>query len=328
MSGEQEEFGWWDGDGQFYEVELDEEYTEKLNAQVMRRFGSGGVRPATHVSDLLYCLKKAHQQKKYPQFVEAPSKNTILTWAMGLIFEDTVAEGQIQERVAFCFKCDSAFRINSDNQLIVPAHICPWNTGEGIVSLSEGKEHVFCPVCEHQTGERLLIGTADYIFEDMCHEVKQTRKSRRQGVEGADWWIEQLITYIWLHQELTGSETANGRIVTNWLMGSYDRAKKGEKPKPPAAALDAFRVTFPQEAIDAWKVEIKRRKDIAEGEEVPEAKSLYPFECSGCSVGRAVACEGYVWKMGDSGVEVDMTEEEIKEREEANDTSLSDNEDV
>ena len=304
MSSEAE---WWDSPEPFYKVELDEEYTEKLNKQVMRRFGSGGVRPATHVSDTLYCLRKAHQQKKYPQFVEAPSSNTILTWALGLIFEDTVAEGQTQERVAFCFKCDCAYWINNDGQLL---------EGAIIHELPEEGEHVSCRVC----GSRFLVGTADYIYEDICHEVKQTRKSRRQGVEGANWWIEQLITYVWLHRTLTGSETKDGRIITNWLMGSYDRAKKGEKPRPPNAALDAFRLSFSEEALDKWKIEIKRRKDIVEGEETPAALPLYPFECSGCSIGKATACEGYIWKM-ENGIEIEMSEEEIEERRKANEDS-------
>jgi hypothetical protein len=308
MSSEAEEHGWWDSPEPYYKLELDEEYTEKLNNQVLRRWGSSGVRPATHISDLLYCLKKAHQQKAHPDWAEEPGKNTILTWALGLIFEDTISEGITQERIAFCYKCDTAFWINGAGQLFVPEHMCA--VGEGLIELPEGGEHVFCPLCE----DRLLVGTTDYIFEDMVHEVKQTRKSQRKGVEDAPWYIEQLLTYTWLHQELTKSTNTQGRIVVNWLMGRYGESRVNYKPKPPSAALDAFRLTFPQEAIDAWKWEMKRRKDITEAEDIPPALPNYDFECAGCGIGRATACENFIWKVNDEGEEVVMTDEEIKER--------------
>lgn len=276
-----------------YDVVYDEEYTAQLRAEVTAKFaGSSGSRPATHLSDLLYCLRKSWGKLHLPtdEWQSEGEGNDdegdpLLSWLQGLQFEDLVSKGQRQVARAFCFKCNVVS--------VVGTELGPDGSYQ---------ERATCPVC----GERWLVATPDFIVDEIVHESKQTRKSQRKGPRDAPWWIEQLAGYILFRRIMAGPLTRDhhswGRLVVNWLMGDYGSRKKGTKPRPPRSALDAFRVVFPKTDApwQTWLEELRERKRIIEGPDQPPLDMVrsprYPqFECSSCPVGRALECPAFIW---------------------------------
>jgi hypothetical protein len=96
------------------------------------------------------------------------------------------------------------------------------------------------------------------------------------------------------------------------MMGDYGSRRKGMKPVPPRAALDAFKIVFDPESLEPWVEELHRRARIVEGEEMPpltgmgegfaplatwtdERSPAYEWECGSCDVGQAMGCENYKW---------------------------------
>ena len=146
------------------EITYDHEYTAHLNSSVQDRYGSTTKRVGTHISDLLYCLRKGWGKHHVPeeQWSQAdPDDDPMVMWAQGLQFEDLVGTGEPQQPWAYCFTCRAVSA--------VPAPL-------------EGIEKATCGVC----GNRWLIGTPDYRVPDgqgnhIIHESKQTRKSQRPG---------------------------------------------------------------------------------------------------------------------------------------------------
>ena len=269
-----------------HEIQFDAEYTEQLREEVLARYPTSGPRNATHVSDLLYCLRKSWKIKK--QAIEGKTEElsdaTALTFMGGLDFERLVEKGDTQSSMAYCFKCAGL-------------------SGAGPRG-ADGMEKANCPVCN----ERWLIFTPDWIEQGVVHESKQTRKSSRSGPASAPWWIDQLRSYIALYR-LGGKNVASyGRLVVNWLMGDYGSRKKGIQPRGPQAGLDTFKVIFKEGFEAPWRAELRRRKEIVEGEEMPELSGMlehkialspqWDFECASCPVGEEIECERYIWRDG------------------------------
>lgn len=287
-----------------YEIQYDHEYTERLNQRVRDKYGSSGPRNATHASDLFFCLRKAWlKQQVLLGNLDVPEEDldvgddTILTWSGGLMFEDLVSEGELQLASTYCWTCSAVGRMP--------------NRAPG------EPEQAHCPVCQN----RWLVFTPDYIADGIVHEAKETRKSRRQGPANAPWWMDQLRTYFAFAKKAGWTTAPYARIVVKWLMGDYGRKKKGLRPLPPSAALDAFRVVFDEERLPEWLVELRRRAVITEGFMMPplngmgggdEQSPAYNWECSSCLVGKAAGCEMYKWDDDDkeiTGVEVEVVDD-------------------
>ena len=277
------------------EITFDHEYTEKLHNKVAAKFGSDKPRNATHASDLYTCLLKAWLKKHIPREEWLGEDDPLLMWGQGLMFEDLVSEGDRQKPMAYCFKCVAVSSPSRD---------------------VNGMEQDVCPVCN----TRWLIGTPDYKVDGVIHEAKQTKKSQRRGPSDAPWWIEQLATYILFQRRATPSDPPTwGRIVANWLMGDYGDKRKGFRPRPPTSALDAFRVTFLDDAFwPEWESELARRKGIVEGDERPLLSfpgdvlvdsPRFSWECSSCQVGKVGGCPNWVWD--DAGREIVEEGEEV-----------------
>lgn len=274
-----------------FEIIYDHEYTQHLNDRIRAKFRTSGMRNATHASDLFYCLRKAWWKRLHLDEEDETHVDLLLTWMLGLLFEDLVTEGEPQKASAYCWQCGVVNRI---------------------LGTPPGKREVeTCPEC----GERWLIFTPDYIVDGVVHEVKQTRKSRRRGPQDAPWWIDQLRTYFAFARVAGWSPSPYARLVACWLMGDYGSRRKGEKPRPPNAALDAFKVVFKPETLEPWMVELRRRARITEGTDVPpltgmgggdEQSPAYEWECPSCPMGKAGECEMYKWD--EDGKEKDDSE--------------------
>jgi hypothetical protein len=261
------------------EILYDAEYTAQINDRIRSRFPSGP-RNATHASDCFYCLRKAWRKRQLPEGEREPDDELLLTFLGGLLFEDLVTEGEPQRTSAYCWTCQTVNRV--------------------LRADPNDPEPETCGVC----GNRWLLFTPDYIADGVIHEVKQTRKSRRRGPADAPWWIDQLRTYFAFAQRAGWVTAPYARLVVNWMMGDYGSRRKGMKPVPPRAALDAFKIVFDPKSLEPWMEELHRRARIVEGEEVPpltgmgegeERSPAYEWECGSCDVGRAMECENYRW---------------------------------
>jgi len=279
-----------------YNILYDHEYTEKLNSHIRSKYGAKSQRNATHVSDLLYCLRKAWLKKQAGMAGEEDvDDDLLLTWAGGLMFEDIVQPGgDKQVRLAYCFHCRTV--------------------ANPPTTLPDEPEADKCTIC----GKRWMVGTIDYVLNGIPYEVKQTRKSRRRGPEDAPWWVEQLMSYLLMLKRGHRTDSNWGGIVANWLMGDYGSRKKGEIPRPPRSALDAFQVVFEEGFEDEWETELSRRKSILEGPDLPALNGMagledarspaYHWECSSCPVGYAAGCEMFLWD-ADGRLEEGLVEE-------------------
>jgi hypothetical protein len=293
-----------------YTIEYDFEYTEYSNQRVRDKYGSSGPRNATHASDLFFCLRKAWlKQAILRGDIEATvdgdeisdatldvGDDTILTWSGGLMFEDLVSEGERQPASTYCWTCGAVGRMPNKAP------------GE--------PEQAHCPVCRN----RWLVFTPDYIANGIVHEAKETRKSRRQGPANAPWWMDQLRTYFAFAKQAGWTTAPYARLVVKWLMGDYGRKKKGLRPLPPSAALDAFRIVFDEDRLSEWLVELRRRSAITEGSKLPPLNGMgsgseqvpaYDWECSSCLVGKAAGCEMWKWDADDkeiTGVELEVVD--------------------
>lgn len=263
------------------EIIYDHATTAALQERITALMRGGPNRVATHLSDLLYCLLKAWGKHHVPQDqwrVVDDDDDPVFMWLQGLQFESLVSEGQRQRVTAYCFKCRAV------------------STVPTVLAGTDEPSH--CPVCD----ERWLVGTPDYIVNEIIYEAKQTRKSQRRGPQDAPWWLEQIAGYVLMERKRTNADTYWGRLVVNWIMGDYGEKRKGYRPKPPRSALDVFIVRFPQEKEwwQAWEEELLRRKAVTEGPEPPPFLNnpdvpRYEWECPSCSVGEALSCPNFVW---------------------------------
>lgn len=261
------------------EIIYDAEYTAQINDRIRSRFPSGP-RNATHASDCFYCLRKAWRKRQLPEDDRQPDDELLLTFLGGLLFEDLVTEGEPQRTSAYCWTCGTVNRV--------------------LRAGPNEPEPEACGVC----GNRWLLFTPDYIADGIIHEVKQTRKSRRRGPADAPWWIDQLRTYFAFAKRAGWVTAPYARLVVNWMMGDYGSRRKGMKPEPPRAALDAFKIVFDPDSLEPWMEELRRRARIVEGERMPplngmgegdERSPAYEWECPGCDVGEAMECPMYKW---------------------------------
>ena len=291
------------------EITYDKEYTDVLVNNIVERYGGSGVRrTGTHVSDLLYCLMKAWGKHNIPedQWLEEDIEDSpMLMWSQGLQFEDLIGTGQPQVPTAYCPSCNA-----------VSAVPLPTIHADGT-----HEEVSKCSVCH----DRWIIGTPDYRNEEIIHEAKQTRKSQRRGLDNAPWWIEQLQSYILFDHIRNPDVPIWGRLVVNWLMGDYGSKRKGERPRPPRSAIEAFKVKFTADELILWRDELLRRKSIVEGAEMPaltgmgvgdaiegmgERSPAYDWECSSCPVGKALHCENWLWDDDDNEIILGGTDED------------------
>ena len=287
-----------------YTIIYDSAYTEQLNAKVRDQYGPKHDRSGVHATDLLYCLRKAWGKRRVPS-ADQPELDdeTILTWSGGLMFEDLISEGKRQKMAAYCFTCRTVSRV--------------------VPPVRGGTEPTHCSLC----GNWWLLFTPDYIADDMIHEVKQTRKSRRRGPEDAQWWMDQLRTYTLFANKAGWTGQYIARVVVNWIMGDYGRKKKGLRPLPPKSALDAYLVVFKKGFEAAWESELLRRMTIVLNEGMPVLTGMgeefgadgispaYEWECPTCPVGKALGCERWLWGdddrvIGTVGEEVDDSDED------------------
>ena len=85
-------------------ITRDDEYRGVLIDRLKQQMGTGVRRSGVHVSDLVFCTRKAWAEKTM-EYIGEVSERTLLTWLRGLSHEALVSEGVEQVRAGYCFTC-------------------------------------------------------------------------------------------------------------------------------------------------------------------------------------------------------------------------------
>lgn len=268
-------------------IEADPEYRRRILNEQREKMGGGKKRSGTHVSDLIFCVRKAWAERKL-DFAEQVPDETILLWVRGLSHEDLIADGPEQIRGGYCFQCRKMY---------------PWSPE---IADRDGR----CAECN----EVLLIGTIDWVLLESSDgenlddfspvEMKSTLKSSRKTLYDMPWYADQLKTYMAMHGR------TSGKIAILHNNGDYSRDNpdiRGSGPKP---ELNTYRLQWRDpSAADNWLAEMHERKMSLEGPTLPpldHRSPAYDYICDYCVVGETLpdgtTCERFPWVKQPSGV--------------------------
>lgn len=255
-------------------ITQDPEYRRKLLDEQRSRMGVGIRRAGIHVSDLVFCTRKAWAER-VSEFSEEIDDNTVLTFTRGLSHEDLLAEAVNQVRTGFCFVCQENYPMDPQ--------------------LAETQQ---CPVC----GDTLLVGTIDWVAIEGDDygpvEMKSTLKSARKKLaEDMPWYLDQLKSYMFMHGR------SRGRVCILHIMGDYARGNEDERGNGPRAELIVYSCEWSSEyEREAWGRVLGRRKAQVESSLVPPLSPDAPahaYICDYCIVGEMLptgqACERWPW---------------------------------
>ncbi len=233
-------------------IEPDPAYGKRVLNSLRERLGVGGQRrPGVHVSELVFCLRKAWHERRRPELLTSDS--TVLTWARGLSHEALFATSDATQVVyGHCFTCGHKVRDHSGDV-----------------------ESEACPVC----GSEMLFGTIDWIDDGIAVEAKSTMKSSKATLHDMLWYADQALSYAWL------AEMPEARVVVFHVMGDW----KPGTPEPVLATYKVSFESEEERA--RWGETLKRRyavvlqdREPALGPEAP----VYDWMCSYCKI---VTCE-------------------------------------
>lgn len=268
-------------------VRPDPEYRRRILREQREKMGAGKRRTGLHVSDLIFCTRKAWAERTMDYAEDVPDE-TILLWVRGLSHEDLIADGVEQVRAGYCFRC---------------LRLHPWAPD---VADRGGR----CPQC----GDTLMVGTIDWVMMESTDgenlddftpvEMKSTLKSARKSLADMPWYADQLKTYMAMHSR------ARGRIAILHVMGDYTRDNpdiRGGGPKP---ELNVYELEWRDpSAPKNWLIEMGERKKWVEGDVKPPLDSRSPahdYICDYCNIGELLPdgtqCERWPWVKQPSGV--------------------------
>lgn len=267
-------------------IRPDPEYRARILREQRDKMGAGKRRTGLHVSDLIFCVRKAWAERVTNWAEDVPDE-TILLWVRGLSHEDLIANGPEQIRGGYCFNC---------NRLI------PW--GPLVADTNR------CPQCN----ETLLVGTIDWVMMESSDgenlddytpvEMKSTLKSSKKTLADMPWYADQLKTYMAMH----GRD--RGRIAILHIMGDYTFGNpdiRGNGPKP-ELHVDEILWRDPVAQLN-WLAEMHHRKIEVEGVTMPPLDSrspVYDYICDFCNIGEKLPdgseCPRWPWKKQPSGV--------------------------
>lgn len=263
-------------------ITRDDSYRRKLLDEQRSRMGVGVRRTGLHVSDLVFCTRKAWAER-VTEFVGDIDDTTVLTFVRGLSHEDLFASALDQIRSGFCFQCQ-----------------------QNLAMSPEIAETQRCPDC----GERLLVGTIDWVeiteggvIEPV--EMKSTLKSARKDlVDDMPWYLDQLKSYLFMHGQ------KSGYVCVLHIMGNYAREDPDVRGNGPKPELVTYRCEWQSEdERTAWGQVLARRaawvqQDMGKpplGEDSP----AHNYICDYCTVGQMLPdgteCERFPWVKLDDG---------------------------
>lgn len=259
-------------------VEEDVDLYERVVSRMRERMGVDRPRPGTHVSEVIYCLRKAWALRDIgDQRVDVLGQTgdeTVFVWVVGHSHEAIFGQGSIRGK-----------SIVKDGLWYTPDFFAePPNL---IEQIDEDKWE--------------LADLTDEEFEHIAKltEMKSTRASGKKRMDDGEMqhYLDQVASYA------AAEDRRDAWVWVFHLNGDYyhqttEGKSKGAGPK---AMLRLWHLKFQKDEQERWWNELLRRKAIVEGPEMPPASPHYEWECGYCPVRETINCKGGTeWQLAQS----------------------------
>lgn len=261
-------------------IEEDTELYERVVSQMRERMGVDTKRPGDHVSDLIYCLRKAWVKKHVvgddvKELLGDTPDETAFVWIIGHSHEAIFGQGSIrgksQTKDGIWYTPDFFAEPATVRELMEAT----WPTDV----TDEAAAEVF----------RTMPNEAFYEIGKLT-EMKSTRASANKRLDEGEMqhYIDQVAAYA----------AAEGReevwIWVFYIMGNYYHQTKEGKASGagPKAMLRLWKLTFDERTRRLWWETLIHNKEIVNGMKMPPAAPKYDWECGYCQVRELIQCEG------------------------------------
>lgn len=250
-------------------VEEDVELYERIVGAMRERMGIDRPRPGIHVSELIYCLRKAWVLRDIGDnrvdVLGQTGDETVFVWVVGHSHEAIFGQGSVRGK-----------SVLKDGIWYTPDFFAePPNLVEEI---------------EQGRYEMADLDNDEFFKVSKLTEMKSTRASANKRMDDGEMqhYLDQAASYA----------AAEGRQdVWVWvfhLNGDYYHQTTEGKAKGagPKAILRLWHAKFTQEELDRWWSTLLERKQELEGPAMPPAAPRFEWECGYCPVRETINCEG------------------------------------
>jgi hypothetical protein len=244
-------------------VEEDTELYERVVARMKERMGVDRPRPGIHVSELIYCLRKAWQLRQIGDdrvnVLGETGDETVFVWVVGHSHEAIFGQGSVR----------------------------------GKSELKDGIWYTPDFFAEPADLIELLESTdEDFFTAGKLTEMKSTRASAKKRLDEGDMehYKDQLASY------MAAEGRTEGWIWVFHINGDYYHQTTEGKGKGagPKSILKLWHLVFDKRELDRWWETLRANKVILEGTDMPPAAPSFEFECGYCPVRELINCEGGV----------------------------------
>ena len=252
-------------------VEEDIELYERVVSSMKERMGVDRPRPGIHVSELIYCLRKAWQLRQIGDnrinTLGETGDETVFVWVVGHSHEAIFGQGSVRGK-----------SVLKDGIWYTPDFFAEPET---VRDLMERADFVDADPEEYAEA---------FFAAGKLTEMKSTRASARKRMDDGELqhYLDQTASYA----------AAEGRtdawIWVFHIMGDYyhqttEGKKRGAGPK---ASLKLWHLKFDQRELARWWETLLHRKEILEGDDMPPPAPAFEWECGYCPVRELIACPG------------------------------------
>ena len=250
-------------------VEEDLELYQRVVGAMRERMGVDRPRPGVHVSELIYCLRKAWALREIGDnrvnVLGETGDETVFVWIVGHSHEAIFGQGSVRGK-----------SVLKDGIWYTPDFFAePPNLIEQI-----------------EQGEYNLADLSNEEFFNIgkLTEMKSTRASAKKRMDDGEMqhYLDQTASY------LAAEGRLEGWVWVFHINGDYQHQTKEGKAKGlgPKSILRLWHLKFTERELRKWWETLLHRKEILEGTEMPAAAPAYEWECGYCPVREATNCPG------------------------------------
>lgn len=202
-----------------------------------------------HVSDLIYCRRKAWYRARLRasgQTFEEHDTDTLVMFLLGHGYHALLEQGDEERKVVLNLPVEVG--------LVLPVH----GTVDHVERVTCDDE--ICSWSMHATCERLIP-----------HEFKTTRASAAKPIDSVQHYIEQVAAYC------LGLDATRGVLSVIYINGSYNKDGSGMKP-----TIKTYDLGFDVGELRAWQLELAARAWSLIQNTPPPLPCHRTWECSYC----------------------------------------------
>jgi hypothetical protein len=265
-------------------VEEDVELYERVVGAMRQRMGVDKPRPGIHVSELIYCLRKAWALRDIGDnrvnVLGETGDETVFVWIVGHSHEAIFGQGSVRGKSVLK---DGIWY--TPDFFAEPPDVLDFFDDDGDIK------------------------AADFTFGDLTDEefyqagklteMKSTRASANKRMDDGEMqhYLDQAASYA----------AAEGRTdAWVWVFhingDYYHQTTEGKgKGAGPKSILRLWHIKFSKEELERWWSTLLERKEILEGPTMPPAAPKFEWECGYCPVREVINCPGGTeWQLAQS----------------------------